>query len=215
MRWRSAAIALAVLLAGPGVRETEPQAARTPTTPTFEVGIDVTNLDVSVREGRNYVGDLSRNDFVVYEDGMRQDVSLFIHEWLPISLTIMLDVSASMAPHLPVAQKAATGFLSTLQTGDRAAVMTFNSRVATLVDFTGDRRVLETAIGRTEASGATMKSFPKTGVLETITDIDSTSILLSSSKVRNTFGLVSCWMKVNAAALRLDNLPSATLAPSG
>jgi Ca-activated chloride channel family protein len=152
MRGRSEAVALIVLLVGPGIRVAESQTARTP---TFEVGIDVTNLDVSVREGRSYVGDLARNDFAVYEDGVRQDVSLFVHEWLPISLTIMIDVSASMSAHLPVAQKAATGFLSTLQPGDKAAVMTFNSRIATLVDFTEDRAALEAAIARTEASGAT------------------------------------------------------------
>jgi Ca-activated chloride channel family protein len=129
--------------------------AQTPRRPTFEVGIDVTNLDVSVREGRNYVGDLTQGDFAVYEDGVRQDLSLFIHERLPISLAIMLDVSASMSVKLPIAQKAATRFLATLQPGDKAEIVSFNSSVTTLVDFTEDRLALEAAIARTESSGAT------------------------------------------------------------
>ena len=73
--------------------------------PIFEVGIEVINLNVSVTDGRNhYVTDLAEKDFAVFEDGIRQELSLFTHENLPISLAVMLDTSASMEEKLPVAQ---------------------------------------------------------------------------------------------------------------
>ncbi len=144
-----------LVLADPALVRAQAGPSQPPRRPTFEVGIDVTNLDVSVREGRNYVGDLTQNDFAVYEDGVRQDLSLFVHERLPISLVIMLDVSASMSTKLPIAQKAAARFLAILQPGDKAEVVSFNSRVTTLADFTEDRSALEAAIARTESSGAT------------------------------------------------------------
>jgi Ca-activated chloride channel homolog len=121
----------------------------------FEVGIDVINLNVSVREGRNSVGDLRREDFAVYEDGVRQDLTLFVHERLPLSVTLMIDTSSSMSEKLAVAQKAATRFVAVLEPGDRAQVVGFDVRVSTLADFSDDHAALEAAIARTQARGPT------------------------------------------------------------
>jgi Ca-activated chloride channel family protein len=141
-----------LLLGGPG-RGRAQAPVREP--PTFEAGIGVTNLNVSVREGRGYVGGLTQADFAIYEDGVRQELSLFLHERLPISLVLIIDSSSSMRVKLGAAQKAAARFLGTLLPGDRAAVIAFNVRVETLADFTEDRSALEAAIARVEASGPT------------------------------------------------------------
>src|SRR5438034_10809392 len=83
----------------------------TPRPPTFEAGIEVINLNVSVTDPRNrYVTDLAERDFAVFEDGVRQELSLFTHENLPISLVLMIDTSASMDEKLTVAQAAAIRF---------------------------------------------------------------------------------------------------------
>jgi len=124
--------------------------------PTFEVGIEVINLNVSVTDLQNrYVTDLTDRDFAVFEDGVRQELSLFTHENLPISLELMIDVSASMDEKLPVAQAAATRFIKTLRPQDLAAVVQFNDRATVLQDFTSDQGLLEAAIKRTRASGPT------------------------------------------------------------
>ncbi|MFI5184009.1 MAG: VWA domain-containing protein [Vicinamibacteria bacterium] len=125
-------------------------------TPTFEVGIEVINLNVSVTDGLNhYVTDLVEKDFAVYEDGVRQELSLFTHENLPISLSIMIDTSASMDEKLPVAQAAAVRFAKTLRSQDQAQVVQFNDRATVLQDFTGEQPALESAIRRTHAAGPT------------------------------------------------------------
>lgn len=128
----------------------------TPRPPSFGAEIEMINLTLSVSDARNrYVTALGKDDFAVFEDGVRQDVALFTHENLPISLVLMVDTSASMDEKLPQAQAAAIRFVKTLGPGDLAQVKQFNDRDTVLRDFTSDQAALEDAIKRTEASGPT------------------------------------------------------------
>jgi VWFA-related protein len=145
-------LALGAALAAP--LPAEPQARTQP--PTFGTGIEIINLSLSVTDARNnFVTDLGEKDFAVYEDGIRQDLSLFTHENLPISLVLMIDTSASMEEKLATAQAAAIRFTKTLRPQDLAQVVQFNDRSTTLQPFTNDQAALEAAIRRTEASGPT------------------------------------------------------------
>lgn len=145
---------LAVLLlaaASPSVPAQTPQKP-----PTFEAGLEIINLTVSVTDAHSrYVTDLKEPDFAVFEDGVRQDLSLFTHENLPISLVLMVDTSASMDEKLPQAQAAALRFVRTLRSQDQAEIVQFNDRSTVLQDFTNDQPALETAVKKTEASGPT------------------------------------------------------------
>lgn len=142
-----------VALALPAAAQT-PQA--TPRPPTFGVEIEVINLNVSVTDGRGrYVTDLSDKSFAVYEDGVRQDLSLYTHENLPISLALLLDTSASMDEKLSAAQEAAIRFVKTLRSQDLAQVTQFNERTSVLQDYTAELGLLESAVRRTSASGPT------------------------------------------------------------
>jgi VWFA-related protein len=141
---------------------TLPLQAQSPTptppgrTPTFGVEIEVINLTVSVTDSRSrFVTDLKNDDFAVFEDGIRQDLSIFRHEDIPISLVLVLDTSASMDEKLSQAQQAAVRFVKTLRPQDNAQVMQFNDRTTVLQDFTPDHLKLEEAVKRTEASGPT------------------------------------------------------------
>jgi VWFA-related protein len=146
---RAAPLSLLVLL---GV----PLAAQTPRPPTFGVGIEVINLTITVTDGRSrFVTDLAEADFSVFEDGVKQDLSLFTHEDLPISLALMLDTSASMDEKLPQARAAALRLVKTLRAQDLAEVMQFNDRATVLQDFTADFALLEGAVNRTTAQGPT------------------------------------------------------------
>jgi VWFA-related protein len=132
--------------------------APTPTsrTPTFGVEIEVINLTVSVTDSRSrYVTDLQHDDFAVYEDGIKQDLSIFRHEDIPISMVLVMDTSASMDEKLSQAQQAAIRFVKTLRPQDNSQVMQFNDRTTVLQEFTPDHEKLEAAIKRTEASGPT------------------------------------------------------------
>ncbi len=124
--------------------------------PSFGTGIEVINLSLSVTDStNNYVTDLGQKDFAVFEDGIRQEPSLFTHENLPISMVVLIDCSASMEAKLPTARAAAARFIKTLRPQDLAQVVSFNDRVTTLQAFTNDQAALDAAVHRTEAGGTT------------------------------------------------------------
>jgi VWFA-related protein len=104
---------------------------------------------------QRYVTDLQADDFRVFEDGVKQDVTFFNRTSLPIALAILIDTSASMENKLPTAQEAATGFVQRLRPQDLAEVIDFDSRVVVLQNFTNDQSALDQAIHKTSAGGST------------------------------------------------------------
>ena len=95
------------------------------------------------------------DDFSVFEDGVKQDVTFFNRTNLPIALALLLDTSASMETKLPTAQEAAIGFARRLRPQDLAEVIDFDSRVVVLQTFTNNAAELEQAIRKTSAGGST------------------------------------------------------------
>src|SRR5215470_8266657 len=88
------------------------------------VNIYTTVIDSSGR----YVQGLRKNDFLVEEDGRRQELTHFDHnEDTPISVGIVLDTSGSMTTKLDTAVKAIDRFVRTLRQDDDIFLMAFNS----------------------------------------------------------------------------------------
>jgi len=122
----------------------------------FRAGVDLVSLNVTVTDGATrYITDLNQEDFSVFEDGVKQDVTFFNKTNLPIALALLLDTSASMEAKLPTAQEAAIGFAKRLRPQDLAEVIDFDSRVVVLAAFTNATGELETAIHKTSAGGST------------------------------------------------------------
>jgi len=131
-------------------------AADAPRIPTFGVGVEVVNLNLSVTDGKGrYVVDLGERDLAIYEDGVRQEICLFTQEKWPISVAVLIDSSGSMNPVLPVAQDAAVRLLRTLGPRDQASIVQFNRRATVLQDYTSDLPALEGAVGQIRADGET------------------------------------------------------------
>ena len=56
-----------------------------PQTPTFRIAVDFVEVDVHVTDAQgNYVRDLKKDDFQIFEDGKRQDVSNFVQIDIPV-----------------------------------------------------------------------------------------------------------------------------------
>lgn len=131
------------------------QAPQTPQVP-FRAGVDLVSLNVTVTEGpARYVTDLTADDFSVFEDGVKQDVTFFNRTNLPVALALLIDTSASMDTKLSTAQEAAVGFARRLRPQDLAEVIDFDSRVIVLQSFTNSASELEVAIKKTSAGGST------------------------------------------------------------
>ncbi len=136
----------------------QPQAPAPPPAdrqPAFRLGVELVSLNVTVTDGTHYVTDLKPEDFQVFEDGAKQDVTFFTRTNLPIALSLLMDTSASMEAKLPTAQEAAIGFVERLRPQDQAEVIDFDNRVTILQNFTNTAADLEQAIRKTSAGGST------------------------------------------------------------
>jgi VWFA-related protein len=102
-----------------------------------------------------YVTDLAREEFAIFEDGVKQDLSFFNQRQQPVALSLLLDSSASMDTKLDVLQAAATNFIKRLRPSDLAQVVDFDSRVEIRQGFTSDQKALETAVFQMSSGGST------------------------------------------------------------
>jgi Ca-activated chloride channel family protein len=124
--------------------------------PSFRAGVDIVSLNVTVTDGTaRFLTDLEMEEFSVFEDGVKQDITVFSRTNLPIALALLLDTSASMETRLAVAQEAAAGFARRLRPQDLAEIISFDSRVVVLQPFTNTASELEQAIRQTSAGGST------------------------------------------------------------
>jgi Ca-activated chloride channel family protein len=101
------------------------------------------------------VNNLVETDFTVLEEGVRQSLSFFANERVPIDLALTVDASASMAPQLPIVRKAAGALVDSLRERDRATVLTIRNAVGVTMPLTADRSRIDAAIRDLSASGAT------------------------------------------------------------
>jgi Ca-activated chloride channel homolog len=116
------------------------------------VNIYATVIDSSGR----YVQGLKKNDFLVEEDGRRQELAHFDHnEDTPVSVGIVLDTSGSMRTKLDTAINAVDRFVRTIHPNDDIFFMAFNNEAYLLQDFTSDRSRLRKALRYTDSAGGT------------------------------------------------------------
>jgi VWFA-related protein len=119
----------------------------------IRVQVNIVNLFATVRDRHKaIVTGLTKDDFQVFEDGQPQEITYFSAESnLPITLGILLDTSGSEEFMLSGEKDAGSRFLGrVLRKGDLAMVMTFDTDVDLLADFSDDRGVLNRAINRAQ-----------------------------------------------------------------
>ena len=119
--------------------------------PQFTLKIDTALVNVlgsvTDRKGR-LVSNLTKDDFIIEEDGKRQEIVKFAKEnELPLTMAMLIDVSPSTRSVLPEEKDTAVGFInSILTTKDLALVMKFDRTPKVVQEFTESTRRLETAI---------------------------------------------------------------------
>lgn len=112
------------------------------------------NVGVVDRQGRAILN-LSRNDFVVYENDVRQTIQSFEPTTTPFSLVLMLDMSGSTLGFRQTLKTSAMRFIDALGPEDRVAIITFNEKANLIQNFTSDRRKIAERIDMAEGKGKT------------------------------------------------------------
>jgi VWFA-related protein len=108
-------------------------------------------LPVTVRDaGGRLITDLTRNDFLVFEDDRRQALSDLALRQVPVDVILMVDSSSSVAANLDDFRRAAEQFAAKLDENDRISLIKFDDRIELLQDWTRSRFQLHRALNRIE-----------------------------------------------------------------
>ncbi|HEY0004411.1 MAG TPA: VWA domain-containing protein [Pyrinomonadaceae bacterium] len=109
-----------------------------------KVNTDLVVLDAQVinKKTGQPVADLKREDFELYEDGIKQEIRYFSRDELPLSIMLLLDVSGSVRPIIEQIGEGALNALQRLKPQDEVAVMAFATRAELVQDFTRDRKLI-------------------------------------------------------------------------
>jgi VWFA-related protein len=126
---------------------------------TLSVNVELVNILFTVADRRGkFVTNLKKDDFRVFEDERAQTITNFSSETdLPLTIALLVDTSGSIRDKLQFEQRAATEFFySTLQRGkDKAMIISFDSGVDLIQDFTDDPEKLSGAVQKIRAGGGT------------------------------------------------------------
>lgn len=122
----------------------------------IKVDSSIVRLNVGVvdQKGRPIVN-LSKDDFAIYEDGVKQSISRFEPTVAPFSLVMILDMSGSTLGFRETIRQSAFRFIDALDPADRIAVVEFYDKVNLRNDFTTDRRKVIHSINAANGRGKT------------------------------------------------------------
>jgi Ca-activated chloride channel family protein len=113
-----------------------------------KVSTDLVVFDAQVidKKSKRTIGDLTRDDFAITENGVKQEVSYFSRDELPLSIILLLDVSRSVRPIIHEIRDGALNALQRLKPEDEVAVMAFGTTYQLVQDFTKDRPLVSQKI---------------------------------------------------------------------
>jgi len=123
--------------------------------PVFRTTADVVSVDASVQRDRRPVSGLTAADFELLDNGVPQEISEVAYEKLPIDVTLVLDVSASVTGSvLDELRRALRQVRADLGTADRLRLITFNMSIRKRVDFAQPAADLDAALNTLRGAGS-------------------------------------------------------------
>ena len=147
-RLRMAIVSTTLLLAGTIV------AQQKEADDVIKVNTDLVVFDAQVidKKSKRIIGDLTKADFAVTDNGVKQQISYFSRDELPLSIILLLDVSRSVRPIIHDIRNGALNALQRLKPDDQVAVMAFASETKWAQDFTKDRALVSRKIEEVTAT---------------------------------------------------------------
>ena len=115
-----------------------------------KVDVDLVTVDALVlqKNTARVVGGLKKEDFVLFEDGKKQEITHFSQDSLPLSVLLLIDRGGCLDPFSAEVHRAASDAIARLKPSDEVAVMTYHDRTRLLQGFTRDRSLIEDALDR-------------------------------------------------------------------
>ena len=108
---------------------------------TFHSDVALARVDAQVVDsGNRAVTHMRADDFLVRVDGKPAPIRNFASEEMPIDVLFLLDVSASMRPHVQRIADASGQALQVLNKDDRMGIMVFDRDTRVRLPFSGNRQ---------------------------------------------------------------------------
>ncbi len=125
------------------------------------VAVSAISIAVTVQDKKGrYINDLTKEDFSIYENNEKRDLTYFNHDFkAPLSLTVLLDVSGSMAIQDKLKEsKESLKYLATflLDLDDEFSLLIFaDGEVEVAMNFSNNKNYFLAVLEKTEAYGQT------------------------------------------------------------
>ncbi|HSE37245.1 MAG TPA: VWA domain-containing protein [Blastocatellia bacterium] len=103
------------------------------------------NVKATDRNGRS-LSTLKKEDFLIQEDGVEQQIFYFEPVSAPINVVLLLDLSGSTRDNREVMIKTAKNFIDSLGAHDRIAIAAFTRKFILASDFTADKKELKKSV---------------------------------------------------------------------
>jgi Ca-activated chloride channel family protein len=131
------------------------------------VDVDLVQVTVVVLDGTRFVRGLPRSAFRVLEDGVRQPITYFGSENVPLELVAGVDISDSMTGAIGQVKEVVKRFFSALRLTDRVTLVAFNENFFLLpsLDLAGRLNAVDSLApwGMTSLHDTIIRSFDMLG----------------------------------------------------
>lgn len=127
--------------------------SRPGTDDVVKVDVDLVTVDALVlqKNTARMVGGLKKEDFVLLEDGAKQEITNFSQDSLPLSVLLLIDRGGCLDPFGDKVHRAASDAIARLKPADEVAVMTYHDTTRLLQPFTRNRSLIDEALDRIPA----------------------------------------------------------------
>ena len=151
----------------------------------FRVDVDLVNVAFNVFDKNQcHVENFQKGDLVLYEDEVRQEISLFGQESTPLSIILLLDISESLAPFIKQVESLNRLMASVFEPGDEVAVIAFSDSPQILLEFTEDKTKISAASERRLCTSLASSRLFHDRLLLRLLPIQFISVVLPISMIR-------------------------------
>ena len=177
----------------------QPVSAQTPDD-VVRVNTELVVVDAQVLQKKTgrIIGSLGREDFELYEDGVKQEITFFSQDKLPLSIVLLFDLTDTVRPVLKPLARGALQALQHLKPEDEVAVMTYAASAQIIQGFTTDRKLVIAAIEKASTMESDEAAFFNEGVFQAAT-LSTRSTIPSSRRV-------VIWLTDNQPTIPSENM---------
>jgi VWFA-related protein len=162
---------------------------------SLRVDVPVVNVDVGVilEKTHQFVPNLQKENFRVFEDGVPQDITTFQKIQAPITAVLLVEFAANSYAFIWDMRNAAYTFADQLRPDDYVAVVTYDMHTQILTDFTQDKRLVLESL-----NSLTIPTWHETNLfdalyttLDRLSRVDGRKYVVLISSGRDTFSKIN------------------------